>query len=319
MKWKKLGKIFAPDGNIDWMKTHAMIPLADYLTGNRYKIYFSSRDSLNRSHLAWVIIDINKPSAIIDCSKEPLLSPGKLGTFDESGVVATSLLNHDGKKYLYYVGINLGVTVPLRNSIGLAISKDNGITFEKISEGPIIDRNYKEPHFTATPEVMYENGLFRMWYLSCVKWELDRGKPKHYYHLKYAESRNGIDWDRQGVVAIDFKNSDEYAIGVPHVIKEDGIYKMWYCYRGEKYRIGYAESRNGINWIRKDEQMEIAVSESGWDSEMIEYPNVFDHRDRRYLLYNGNSYGKTGFGLAVLEKAILENPSGNPSARLTEK
>ncbi len=303
MKWKKLGKIFEPDGSVEWMKTHAMIPLAEHLSGNLYKIYFSPRDSRNRSHLAWVIIDIHQPTKIIDYSKEPLLSPGRLGSFDESGVVATSLLNHDGKKYLYYIGINLGVTVPLRNSIGLAISHDNGNTFEKISEGPIIDRTHKEPYFTATPEVMYENGLFKMWYLSCIKWDATPEGPKHYYHLKYAESHNGIDWNRQGIVAIDFKNADEYAIGVPHVIKENNIYKMWYCYRGLKYRIGYAESHDGVKWIRKDEQMEITVSDTGWDSEMIEYPNLFNHQQKRYMLYNGNGYGKTGFGLAVLESA----------------
>jgi len=301
MKWKKLGKIFEPNGNVDWMQTHAMIPLAENLSNDLYKIYFSPRDSLNRSHLAWITIDINKPKKIIEYSKQPLVSPGNLGTFDDSGVVATSLLNHNDKKYMYYVGINLGVTVPLRNSIGLAISLDQGRTFKKISEGPIVERNYKEPGFTASPEVIFENGTFRMWYLSCIKWKYEHGKPKHYYHIKYAESSNGIDWDRQGIVAIDFKNSEEYALGVPRVINENGLYKMWYSYRGNKYRIGYAESPDGIHWQRMDEQVGIDVSKEGWDSEMIEYPFVFDHKGNRYMLYNGNGYGKTGFGLAILE------------------
>jgi hypothetical protein len=34
---------------------------------------------------------------------------------------------------------------------------------------------------------------------------------------------------------------------------------------------------------------------------MIEYPCVFDHGGRRYLLYSGNGFGKAGFGIAVLE------------------
>lgn len=302
MKWTKLGKIFEPDGTIDWMKTHSTIPFAEKISDNILKIYFSPRDYLNRSHLAWVTVDMNNPTKVLTYSKQPLLKPGPLGTFDDSGVVATCLLNHQSKKYLYYVGMNLGVTVPLRNSIGLAISHDNGETFEKLSEGPIIERNYKEPGFTATPEVIFENGIFRMWYLSCVRWEAANPKPRHYYHIKYAESHNGIDWDRKGIVAIDFKNNDEYALSVPRVIKEDGIYKMWYCYRGNRYRIGYAESSDGIGWIRKDEEMQITVSESGWDSDMIEYPYIYDHQNVRYMLYNGNDYGKTGVGIASLIK-----------------
>ena len=76
---------------------------------------------------------------------------------------------------------------------------------------------------------------------------------------------------------------------------------MWYSYRGEKYRIGYAESEDGIVWTRKDNESGIGVSSEGWDSEMIDYPVVFKHKDDVYMLYCGNGYGKTGFGLAVRE------------------
>ena len=127
----------------------------------------------------------------------------------------------------------------------------------------------------------------------------------HKYHIKYAESNDGINWKREGKIAIGFRYKEEYAISVPRVHKEDGIYKMWYSYRGSPraltYRIGYAESGDGIDWIRKDEEVSLDVSESGWDSEMICYPYLFNHNSKRYMLYNGNGYGKTGFGLAVLE------------------
>ena len=87
----------------------------------------------------------------------------------------------------------------------------------------------------------------------------------------------------------------------PCVLKENGLYKMWYSYRGQSYRIGYAESKDGFEWTRMDADVGIDVSESGWDSEMIEYPFVFDQNGERFMLYNGNSYGKTGIGLARLE------------------
>jgi hypothetical protein len=83
---------------------------------------------------------------------------------------------------------------------------------------------------------------------------------------------------------------------------------MWYSYRQKRgyrsdksssYRLGYAESRDGIKWNRKDDQVGINVSPSGWDSEMIEYPFYYAQNDKEYLFYNGNGFGKTGFGYAV--------------------
>jgi hypothetical protein len=140
-----------------------------------------------------------------------------------------------------------------------------------------------------------------MWYLSGMKWMMEARAPKHYYHIKYAESHDGIDWRRTGTVCIDFKDQDEYAISRPTVLRENGLYRMWFSHRGHSYRIGYADSRNGILWNRRDKDVGMDVSESGWDSEMIEYPFVFRHGERLYMLYNGNGYGRTGVGLAVLE------------------
>jgi hypothetical protein len=75
---------------------------------------------------------------------------------------------------------------------------------------------------------------------------------------------------------------------------------MWFSKRGTSYRIGYAESTDGLDWRRMDSEVGIDVSPSGWDSEMVEYPCVFDAAGRRWMLYNGNGYGRTGIGLAEL-------------------
>jgi hypothetical protein len=120
-------------------------------------------------------------------------------------------------------------------------------------------------------------------------------------HIKYAESRDGIDWGRDGHVCIDFGAPDEYAISRPCVVKDGDVYRMWYSHRGSAYRIGYAESADGFDWQRRDEVVGIDVSPSGWDSEMVEYACVFDHGGSRHMLYNGNGYGRTGIGHAVLE------------------
>ena len=302
MKWKKLGLIFCPNGKSSWMKTHAALPFAEAIKGDLLRIYFNSRDAKGRSHVGFLEINLQNPGKILHLSKKPLLSPGGLASFDEDGAMISWKVPRKDGNYIYYSGWNLGVTVPFRNSIGLAIEKGEGKVFRKPFKGPLLDRSIHDPCFIANPCVLVEGQKWKMWYLSCVNWEKFNRKVRHWYHLKYAESRDGINWRREGQVAIEFKNKDEYAISRPSVLKKDGTYKMWYSYRGDRYRIGYAESRDGKSWVRKDRETGIDTSPSGWDSEMVEYPHVFAHDGNLFMLYNGNRFGKSGFGLAVLEE-----------------
>ncbi len=283
------------------MQSHAAVPIAESLDEKLIKIYFSSRDKFNRSHTGCAVINIDHPNQILGLSIKPILAPGGLGEFDDSGAMATWLTIHNGQKSLYYIGWNLGVTVPFHNAIGLSINT-LGDEFVRYSNGPIVDRSMHEPHFCASCCVLPGEEFWRMWYLSCTGWRMREGKPEHKYHIKYAESRDGINWQRDGFVAIDFANNQEYAISRPSVVHDSDRWRMWYSFRGRSYRIGYAESEDGRQWKRLDDQVGIDVSTTGWDSEMIEYPFVFDHKGQRYMLYNGNGYGRTGFGLAVLEQ-----------------
>ena len=299
MKWVKKGLIFKPEGQFDWVITHAMCPIPERIGEDLYRIYFSGRDKLNRSLVGYVEIDINEPQNILYISEKPVLGLGALGCFDDNGVTPSWIVNHEGKKYLYYIGWNKGSTVRMGLVAGLAISQDGGKTFERVSKAPLLERTDMEPYSILTaPCVLIGNETWRMWYVSGVVW-LTPDLPR--YNIKYAASKDGIHWEQEGVVCIDFRSEDENNLGRPCVVKENGVYKMWYSYRGESYRIGYAESKDGIDWERKDDEAGIDVSESGWDSEMIEYAYVFEHKGRKYMLYNGNGYGKTGFGYAILE------------------
>jgi len=299
MKWFKRNLIFAPRPNVDWMVTHAMTPFADSLA-DRCRVYFAGRDRMNRSQIGYFEIDMDDPKTVLRMSERPVITLGPLGSFDDSGCSNPWVVEYDGRKYLYYTGWSLGVTVPFRNHIGLAISEDGGETYQKVSRVPILDRNEVDPYMVHGACVLREDSTWKMWYCSCTKWEMEGTRPKHFYHIKYATSCNGIGWKRNGTICIDYRDPDEHAIARPCVIREHGIYKMWYSHRGKSYRIGYAESKDGVDWERRDKEAGIDVSESGWDSEMICYPHVFQHKGREYMLYNGNGYGKTGIGLAVL-------------------
>lgn len=312
MKWIKKGLIYCSKGEYDWNKSHAQIPIVDKLDKERLRIYYSTRDISNRSHISFIDVESTNPQNILYKHNKPILELGKQGTFDDSGQMPTCIVNVNNKKYLYYIGWNIGVTVPYHNSIGLAVANDNYSDFRKISEGPIIDRSPIDSYFTGTAFILSKNDLWRMWYLSCTKWEMINGKLEPFYHIKYAESKDGINWYREGKVAIDYKYDSEAGICSASVIEENGIYKMWYSYRFSKeyrsdkrtsYRIGYAESIDGIIWNRKDSEFlfrDDNNDNNDWDSIMLAYPNVIKINESKYMFYNGNGFGKTGFGYAVL-------------------
>lgn len=301
MKWVKKGLIFEPAGQHEWVTTHAMLPVADRINGDLYRIFFSGRDKLNRSLTGYVEIDINNPQKILKLSAEPVLGLGSLGAFDDNGVSPTWIVNHQGEKYLYYFGWNKGSLVRAAEVSGLAISRDGGMTFQRFSRAPVIDRTDAEPYqILVISCILIEGDTWRMWYDCADEWQTPE-LPR--YNIKYAESTDGINWVRKGIVSVDYQSREESRVSRASVIKEDGIYKMWHCYalNNGGYRMGYAESADGYQFQRKDDSLTIQVSPSGWDSEMVCYPHVFVHDGRKIMLYCGNGYGRTGFGMAVVE------------------
>jgi hypothetical protein len=275
-----------------------MVPFVE--RGSAHRLYFSARDEQGRSVTGVAELD-PEVGVVAGFQERPLLEPGPLGAFDDSGAMGSCLVDHEGRKYLYYIGWSRGVSVPFYTFIGCATSDDGGQTFTRVSNAPVVERGPHDPFLTTSPWVLVEDGLWRMWYASGTGWPLRDGRPHHRYHVRYAESDDGITWRRTGHVCIDFREEGEYAIARPCVVKRGERYRMWYSYRGDAYRIGYAESADGLDWERMDADAGIDVSPGGWDSEMIEYPCVFEHGDDWFMLYNGNGYGATGIGLAALE------------------
>ena len=297
MKWKKLGRLFVTDNIHPQLITHAANPVILYLKGNKFRVFYSGRDIDNRASISFFDMQLDGENFSIDyVHKQPILTPGRIGCFDDSGVSVSCILQVDDTLWLYYLGWNLGVTVPWRNSIGLAKSKD-GIHFERVQLSPVLDRNYHDPFSISYPWVIKTSDIWHMWYGSNLSWGESQEEMAHL--IKYASSTDGVNWNPSGEISVPFQSDSEYAISKPCVVREDGKYKMWYSYRGDAYRIGYAESPSEVDFNRLDNQVGISVSSSGWDSETIEYPCVFDHKGCRYMLYNGNRYGLSGIGLAI--------------------
>lgn len=300
MRWTKQGRIFEPARQAPWIGTHAALPVVDPLD-HGYRVYFSSRDEHGRSHIGYGHLTVESPAPRVDrLSFEPVLRPGALGAFDDAGVTSSCLVHHSGAVFLYYTGWSLGVSVPFYLQVGVAVSTD-GTDFCRMSAAPLFDRSASDPYLTASPWIVVEGSVWRMWYVSGTGWEKTGGQIRHNYHIRYAESRDGLAWTRQGVVCLDYA-AGEFAFGRPCVLFDSDrrLYQMWYSVRGDTYRLGYAESFDGIVWQRRDEDAGLPLSPDGWDSEMVTYPAVFRDRGTLHMLYNGNGYGRSGIGIATL-------------------
>jgi predicted GH43/DUF377 family glycosyl hydrolase len=299
MRWRKLGRVFCPQNETDWMVSHAATCVAWPTGGSRIRIYFTTRDAQNRGHVAWIEIDPRKPAEVLARATEPVLRPGVTGAFDDSGVSLACIVPDGDALLLYYAGWNLGVTVAFRNSIGLAVSND-GLHFERVSPAPVLDRNRVDPFSLSYPFVMRGGDAWRMWYGSNLRGGASEREMDHV--IKHASGTDPSAWSPSGTICIGIEREGEYAFSRPMVVRDGALWRMWYSYRGEQYRIGYAESNDGLQWQRHDDRVGLHPSGSGWDAQSIEYPWVFDHDGQRYMLYNGDGYGRTGFGMAVLEQ-----------------
>lgn len=310
MRWRKLGRIFTAAGDRPWNRSHAQVPTA-LLMNERIRVFYSTRDAANRTSTSFFDVSARDPTRVLHVHDGPVLEPGRPGAFDDCGAMASAIVRVANGTRLYYLGWNVRTTVPFHNSIGLAVGDHDAATFERFSAGPLVDRSVVDPYFCTTPDVMAgAAGPWRMWYASGTEWREIDGRMEPLYAIKYATSDDGIAWRRDGRIAIGFDSADEGGLVRPSVLASADGYRMWYArrswrdYRGSaasSYRIGYAESADGVRWSRRDDDAGISVGVDGWDSDMIEYPNVVAAEGRLYLFYNGNDFGRTGIGAAVAE------------------
>lgn len=300
MAWRRLGCVYEPDGSKEWARSHAALPTAFHLRDDLFRVFFSARDENSRSSIGWVDVELGEPARIVRIGEDPVLAPGAPGGFDDSGVGIGSIV-HDGSAHrLYYMGWNLGVVAPWRNSIGVAAGDATAPSFERMFAGPIMDRSPEDPYTLSYPWVIRQGeDDWKAWYGSNRAWGAESSDMEHV--IKFAWSKDGLRWERSAEPAIDFADPSEYALARPCVLFDRGQYRMWFATRGDRYRIGAAVSDDGAAWRRCDDEYGLRPAPEGWDSEMVCYPCVFRHSGRMFILYNGNAYGRAGFGLAVWE------------------
>ncbi len=306
---------------------HMQMPTPLQNEDGSLRMFYTARDHNNQSHVFAVDFEGKPPFKVIKAVQQPVLSPGKLGHFDQAGVMPTAIIRHSGAIWMYYIGWSIRQDVPYHNAIGLAKSTDGGISFQRFLQGPIVGTSLTEPFFCGTADVFKLGPRWSMVYMSATEWRVLDGKPEPRYHLKQAFSDDGIHWDLSAPaatrIAIDYLNDDEGGVARASVFPlPDGGYGMVFCFRGlfdyrgsgrNAYRLGIASSADGINWQRhigESPFLPNLPNIKGFDTQMECYPCVIYHEDetRFSLFYNGNSFGQTGIGFATSQSgaAALE-------------
>ena len=314
-KWEKLGKIFNPNEhkNESWMQEFAQSP--SVLICEKYvRVYFCSRPapSLDGQYVSFIgYIDLNRRNllSVVGVCKEPVLKLGKCGTFDEFGTNPVSVIRYENEVRAYYAGWSRCESVPFNGSIGIAISRDNGASFNRLGDGPILSFSPDEPFLIGSPRIRKFNNMWYLWYVAGKEWLKTEGKPEPVYKIRMATSIDGINWTKLGKDLLKNKLGIHECQACPDVIFRNGKYHMFFSYRhshnykGKEggYQIGYASSDDMINWLRRDEIAGMHLSKSGWDSQMVNYPHVFELDGKTYMAYLGDHVGRYGFGLAVLD------------------
>jgi hypothetical protein len=266
------------------------------------RVFAGFRTHEGVSRVGFVDVSGEDPSRVLRVSKEPVLDVGEPGAFDENGVVPCAVVERDGVLQLFYAGYQLGRKVKFFVFGGMAVSRDGGESFTRHSRVPVCDRTDEELFFRVIHTMMLDGERWRAWYGGGSEFDTEDGRQFPRYNIRHALSPDGIHLERDYEVCVDMRGG-EYRVGRPYVIKDGGLYRMFYGAgtKAEGYRLAYAESVDGIRWTRRDEKVGINVSDSGWDSRMQAYPAVVRYGDKVYMFYNGNEYGREGFGYAILE------------------
>jgi predicted GH43/DUF377 family glycosyl hydrolase len=302
MKWHKKGLIYHPTGKVPWAIHSACVPTVLALDASTLRIFVGFRDEEGSGRIGFVDVSPGEPSRILRVSQRPVLDLGDPGTFDDSGVLPVSIVQDSGLIYMYYAGFQRGVKIDFHHLAGVAVSSDGGENFQRVKRVPVLERTDRELFLRSAPHVLKQGDTWKMWYVGFDGWLGSGAKAIYRSRINYLESASPIDWGSKPESCIVPGSDDEFGFGRPFVYRDAQTYKMFYSVRTESkgYRLGYAESPDGVTWIRLDDQVGIGVSEDGWDASDICWCALVRQGNTTMMFYNGNSYGRTGFGYAVL-------------------
>ena len=317
MKWKKIGHIFDPS---DYQLSPSCVSHARSPQGvefdDRVRIFFCSQTKITNGVCESIpqYCDFTKDlKVVLNVSTRPVITLGNSGEFDEHGIFPLGITVADDRIYGFTTGWSRRLSVPCDLSIGLAIFNNDRSSFEKIGKGgPLLSAKCNEACMIGDAHVRKIGDIWHMWYVFSKGWliqeEADLPIERH-YQITHATSKDLINWERSSEFCIP-NSIDNECQALPTVFQYEDRYHMIFCFRSafdfrnnklSSYRLGYAYSTDLDEWNRDDSLLGITRPEKGWDSQMMCYPSTILINKKIHLLYNGNNFGKAGFGAFVLE------------------
>ncbi len=300
--WEKLGRVYCANGEAPWRRSHAYLPTAVVLSPSTVRVFVAFLDEHGMGRLGYVDVDAANPTRVQGVSETPALDLGRPGTFDEHGVTPLCLVREGSSLYLYYAGWQRSASVRYFLFTGLARSDDGGAGFARVSEAPVLDRCDGELLVRTGGFVFAHANRWIMTYMGGSDHVDVSGKTTPSYDLRTISSGSPLAWTGRGTVALVPNRPAEFGFGRPWVIAEGGRCRMWFAVRHVEhgYQLAYAESADGLRWERRDDALRFTGAQTEWDSRTKSFPSVVDTAAGRFMFYNGNDYGATGFGVAKL-------------------
>jgi hypothetical protein len=298
--WQKLGLVFAPSGQ--WpMCSHAILP-TPLLLDDRIRVFFASCDEARRGRIFFVDLDPAWPQRLLAIERRPVLDLGAAGSFDVDGVNPCHIVVRGEELWLYYVGWQRRTDVPYTLFAGLAVSRDNGRTFTRMLEGPILPPCPGERYFRTAPYVSPTNGEWMMFYIGGNEFFVGHnGKTLPRYSLRRITSKDGITWPTAGEEVLKPRTDrGEIGFGRPF---------LWHDAKGHasvlisvRSEAGYKLHEVALSAEKLLGRLEPVIFEGAsepWDDEMTCFGAACRFGDREFLFYNGNQFGRGGFGVAT--------------------
>jgi len=300
VSWTKLGLVLEPRG-APLERTHAMLPSPD-VRNDCVRVYFASCDGDLRGRIFSADLDKTDPRSVLRRPAEAVLDLGEAEAFDADGVNPSQLLRVNGAQYLYYIGWKRrDESVPYTLFAGLAISEDDGLTFKRATKSPILPPTDGEAYFRTAPHVYAVSGGWAMYYIGGGSFFTSRtGKRLPLYGLCRSYSKDGISWSGAETLMQPDAAAGEIGFGRPFLWHDcEGRVCLYISVRTETGYTLCSFPDSGDGFARDKAHHVVSVSDSGWDSEMTCFGAPYRAAGSEFLLYNGNQFGRTGFGVAT--------------------
>lgn len=260
------------------------------------RILFNSRDSQNRSEV-WEG-DFQLESKLVGSRYlKKIISTSDFPLYAKDGISLGGKYTDGKSQKILFMGWQVPESGHWMGELG-AFELSTSKNF-KIDSKALIEIGEEEPISISYGDSIQIDQEIHLWYGSTKVWDFGNGEMLHSIKVR---TKSGDLWSTPKI-AVNPIIGFAQAFSKPSILRINEKLFLAFSYRGNrtKYRIGFAEIDEKSGIAKSVRWGDFLPSQDPWENEMVEYPFLFSWKENVCMLYNGNGFGKTGFGLAVLD------------------